>query len=171
MARTGEYMALYNLNRIQDNASNMQQLMQANDTLPEWAKSKLTQSRSHLSNVSNYKRSKPLGSFYRIYDQLGSVPFMKSARQEGGGAPTPLTASNWKAEQAERIAQEERLAVQAAQQERKQQERQYILNESARLAASREAAINDAERTQKWVLTGIVLTAVLYIANKRIEFY
>lgn len=158
MARTGEYMALYNLNRIQDNASNMQQLMQANDTLPEWAKSKLTQSRSHLSNVSNYKRSKPLGSFYRIYDQLGS-------------APTPLTLSNWKAEQAERIAQEERLAVQAAQQERKQQERQYILNESARLAASREAAINDAERTQKWVLTGIVLTAVLYIANKRIEFY
>ena len=72
MSRNGEYMALYNLNRIQDNASNMQSLMVQNDTLPEWAKSKLTQSRSHLSNVADYKRSKPLGSFYRIYNQLGS---------------------------------------------------------------------------------------------------
>ena len=148
MARNGEYMALYNLNRIQNNASNMQQLMQVNNTLPEWAKSKLTQSRSHLSDVANYKRSKPLGSFYRIYDQLGTV----------------------QAEQAERIAQEERLAVQA-QQERKQQERQYILNESAKIVAGREAAINDAERTRKWVLTGIVLTTVLYIANKRVQVF
>jgi len=148
VARNGEYMALYNLNRIQNNASNMQQLMQVNNTLPEWAKSKLTQSRSHLSDVANYKRSKPLGSFYRIYDQLGTV----------------------QAEQAERIAQEERLAVQA-QQERKQQERQYILNESAKIVAGREAAINDAERTRKWVLTGIVLTTVLYIANKRVQVF
>lgn len=170
MARNGEYMALYNLNRIQNNASNMQQLMQVNNTLPEWAKSKLTQSRSHLSNVANYKRSKPLGSFYRIYDQLGSVPFMRFARPEGGGAPTPHTATIWKAEQAERIAQEERLAVQA-QQERKQQERRYILNESAKIVAGREAAINDAERTRKWVLTGIVITTVLYIANKRVQVF
>lgn len=164
-------MALYNLNRIQNNASNMQQLMQVNNTLPEWAKSKLTQSRSHLSDVANYKRSKPLGSFYRIYDQLGSVPFMKNARPEGGGAPTPLTYNTWRAEQAERIAQEERLAAQAAQQERKKQERQYILNESAKIVAGREAAINDAERTRKWVLTGIVLTTVLYIANKRVQAF
>ena len=171
MARNGEYMALYNLNRIQNNASNMQQLMQANNTLPEWAKSKLTQSRSHLSNVANYKRSKPLGSFYRIYDQLGSVPFMQSARPEGGGAPTTQSINTWRAEQAERIAQEERLAMQAAQQERKQQERQYILNETAKIAAGREAAINDAERTRKWVLTGIVLTTVLYIANKRVQVF
>ena len=171
MARNGEYMALYNLNRIQNNASNMQQLMQVYNTLPEWAKSKLTQSRSHLSDVANYKRSKPLGSFYRIYDQLGSIPFMKNARPEGGGAPTPLTANAWRAEQAERIVQEERLAAQAAQQERKQQERQYILNESAKIVAGREAAINDAERTRKWVLTGIVLTTVLYIANKRVQAF
>ena len=96
MSRNGEYMAMYNLNRIQDNASNMQSLMVQNNTLPEWAKSKLTQSRSHLSNVANYKRSKPLGgpgshrtfnaapgqnhhhakqlgSFYRIYNQLGAT--------------------------------------------------------------------------------------------------
>jgi hypothetical protein len=59
--RNGEYMALYNLDRVQANASNMQQLMLQNNTLPEWAKSKLTQSRSHLSNVADYKRSKPLG--------------------------------------------------------------------------------------------------------------
>lgn len=171
MARSGEYMALYNLNRIQGNASNMEQLMKVNDTLPEWAKSKLTQSRSHLSNVADYKRSKPLGSFYRIYDQLGSVPFMKSARPEGGGAPTVQSINAYK----ERIAQEERLAMQAAQQEERlamqAAEKQYILNESARLAAGREAALNDAERTRKWVLTGIVLTSVLYIANKRVQFF
>lgn len=167
MARSGEYMALYNLNRIQGNASNMEQLMKVNDTLPEWAKSKLTQSRSHLSNVTDYKRSKPLGSFYRIYDQLGSVPFMKSARPEGGGAPTVQSLNAYK----ERIAQEERLAMQAAQQEERLARKQYILNESARLAAGREAALNDAERTRKWVLTGIVLTSVLYIANKRVQFF
>jgi len=167
VARSGEYMALYNLNRIQGNASNMEQLMKVNDTLPEWAKSKLTQSRSHLSNVTDYKRSKPLGSFYRIYDQLGSVPFMKSARPEGGGAPTVQSLNAYK----ERIAQEERLAMQAAQQEERLARKQYILNESARLAAGREAALNDAERTRKWVLTGIVLTSVLYIANKRVQFF
>ena len=81
MARHGEYMALYNLNRIQSNASNMQSLMVQNDTLPEWAKSKLTQSRSHLSNVADYKRSKPLGSFYRIYNQLGATQV--TGRQAG----------------------------------------------------------------------------------------
>ena len=104
MGRNGEYMALYNLNRIQNSASSMQSLMQQNDTLPEWAKSKLTQSRSHLSNVANYKRSKPLGgpgshrtfdaapgenhhhakplgSFYRIYDQLGATQV--TGRQAG----------------------------------------------------------------------------------------
>jgi len=79
--RNGEYMALYNLDRVQANASNMQQLMLQNNTLPEWAKSKLTQSRSHLSNVADYKRSKPLGSFYRIYDQLGATQV--TGRQAG----------------------------------------------------------------------------------------
>lgn len=83
MARNGEYMALYNLNRIQNNASNMQQLMQVNNTLPEWAKSKLTQSRSHLSDVANYKRSKPLGSFYRIYDEMGTTLEQAKATRTG----------------------------------------------------------------------------------------
>lgn len=170
MARSGEYMALYNLNRIQGNASNMEQLMKVNDTLPEWAKSKLTQSRSHLSNVTDYKRSKPLGSFYRIYDQLGSVPFMKNSRP----APGQTYAEKIAQQAAQQAAQQERLAMQAAQQERlamQAAQKQYVLNESARLAAGREAALNDAERTRKWVLTGIVLTSVLYIANKRVQFF
>jgi len=92
VARNGEYMALYNLNRIQNNASNMEQLMQVNNTLPEWAKSKLTQSRSHLSNVANYKRSKPLGSFYRIYDEMGTTIEQAKSTRTGVIVGIGLTA-------------------------------------------------------------------------------
>ena len=65
---------------------------------------------------------------------------------------------------AAQAAQQNRLAAQAAQ-----QNRQAAITASAKLIAGREAAINDAERTRKWVVGGIVLTSLLYLGNKKIQ--
>ena len=54
-------MVQYDLNRLQTNAGRMQRAMPSSAPLPEWAKSKLTQARSHVANVANYQQSK-LGS-------------------------------------------------------------------------------------------------------------
>ena len=51
-------MVKYDLNRLQANAGRMQQTMSRSPSLPEWAKSKLTQARSHVANVANYQQSK-----------------------------------------------------------------------------------------------------------------
>ena len=55
MNQQGNYMVKYDLNRLQANTARMQQ---ASTPLPEWAKSKLTQARSHVANVANYQQSK-----------------------------------------------------------------------------------------------------------------
>ena len=68
---------------------------------------------------------------------------------------------------AAQAAQQNRLAAQAAQ--AAQQNRQAAITASAKLIAGREAAINDAERTRKWVVGGIVLTSLLYLGNKKIQ--
>lgn len=57
----GNYMVKYDLNRLQTNTQRMQRAMPSSAPLPEWAKSKLTQARSHVANVANYQQSK-LGS-------------------------------------------------------------------------------------------------------------
>lgn len=54
----GNYMVQYDLNRLQTNAGRMQRAMPSSAPLPEWAKSKLTQARSHVANVANYQQSK-----------------------------------------------------------------------------------------------------------------
>lgn len=54
----GNYMVKYDLNRLQTNTQRMQRAMPASAPLPEWAKSKLTQARSHVANVANYQQSK-----------------------------------------------------------------------------------------------------------------
>jgi hypothetical protein len=54
----GNYMVQYDLNRLQTNAGRMQRAMPSSTPLPEWAKSKLTQARSHVANVANYQQSK-----------------------------------------------------------------------------------------------------------------
>ena len=54
----GNYMVKYDLNRLQNNTARMQQAMPKSMPLPEWAKSKLTQARSHVANVANYQQSK-----------------------------------------------------------------------------------------------------------------
>jgi len=51
-------MVQYDLNRLQTNAGRMQRAMPSSAPLPEWAKSKLTQARSHVANVANYQQSK-----------------------------------------------------------------------------------------------------------------
>ena len=51
-------MVKYDLNRLQTNTARMQQAMPRSPSLPEWAKSKLTQARSHIANVANYQQSK-----------------------------------------------------------------------------------------------------------------
>jgi|GEM_PF-6566385 hypothetical protein len=51
-------MVKYDLNRLQTNTARMQQAMPRGPSLPEWAKSKLTQARSHIANVANYQQSK-----------------------------------------------------------------------------------------------------------------
>ena len=68
-------------------------------------------------------------------------------------------------------AQQNRLAAQAAQQNRlaAQQNKQAAINKAASIIAGREAAINDAERTRKWVVGGTVLTILLYLGNKKIQ--
>lgn len=61
MTQQGNYMVKYDLNRLQANTARMQNAMPSSQPLPEWAKSKLTQARSHVANVANYQQSK-LGS-------------------------------------------------------------------------------------------------------------
>ena len=51
-------MVQYDLNRLQTNAGRMQRAMPSSAPLPEWAKSKLTQARSHVADVANYQQSK-----------------------------------------------------------------------------------------------------------------
>jgi len=58
MNHQGNYMVKYDLNRLQTNTARMQQAMPRSPSLPEWAKSKLTQARSHVANVANYQQSK-----------------------------------------------------------------------------------------------------------------
>ena len=72
---------------------------------------------------------------------------------------------------AAQAAQQNRLAAQAAKQNRlaAQQNKQAAINKAASIIAGREAAINDAERTRKWVVGGTVLTILLYLGNKKIQ--
>ena len=58
MNKQANYMVKYDLNRLQKNTARMQQAMPRSSPLPEWAKSKLTQARSHVANVANYQQSK-----------------------------------------------------------------------------------------------------------------
>tara|TARA_B100000925_G_scaffold108430_1_gene79993 strand:- start:8684 stop:9370 length:687 start_codon:yes stop_codon:yes gene_type:complete len=50
------YMAEYNLKTMSRNSKQMLNDLNRNRSLPDWAKSKLTEARSHLSDVADYKR-------------------------------------------------------------------------------------------------------------------
>lgn len=50
----GNYMVKYDLDRLQANTGRLQSM---GGGLPEWAKSKLTEARSHVANVANYQQS------------------------------------------------------------------------------------------------------------------
>lgn len=55
----GNYMVKYDLDRLQANTGRLQSM---GGGLPEWAKSKLTEARSHVANVANYQQSHLGGS-------------------------------------------------------------------------------------------------------------
>lgn len=72
-------MVKYDLNRLQTNTQRMQRAMPSSAPLPEWAKSKLTQARSHVANVANYQQSK-LG----FTSRLSSIDYELAFKILGG---------------------------------------------------------------------------------------
>ena len=104
----GNYMVKYDLDRMQTNTARMQNAMPRSQPLPEWAKSKLTQARSHVANVADYQQSKPMGltanekqTLTKISDELNGASKMHKGQAQrirnlglngsGLGATNPLS--------------------------------------------------------------------------------
>jgi hypothetical protein len=104
------YMVKHDLTALDRNTTRLLEMTANNKNMPEWAKSKLTEARSHVSAVANYRQSKlgltketgknivyamlayaafrgfgRLGSRYRLESYYDFTPFGVSGWEAKGG--------------------------------------------------------------------------------------